>query len=126
MKEGAHVATGWATRARISAGAALLLFQLAGIVYARGVDTRYFAWAPYDRISIFELKARRGSEELGPEEIAARYRLPNSKRDNRAIEHVIAVVRQVETSKDVAERVEAELRYRVNGGPERTWRYPDQ
>lgn len=110
-----------AGRARTCLGCLLLGGQVFGLAYARTVETRYFSWAPYDRISIYEVRAIHEGRVLANDEIRARYRLPNLGRDNRSIEHVKAVIDQVERGFPVSARADVTLIYRVNGGAETRW-----
>lgn len=111
-------------RARALVGVGFLGFQLFAIARSRVVPSRYFAWAPYDAISLYELDVRIEDRALTTAEVEARYRLPSLGRDNRSIQHVIDAVRQYEETYGAADDAEVLLRYRVNGGPERGWRWP--
>lgn len=111
-------------RLRLTFAIAFLLAQVASIAYARFVPTRYFAWAPYDAITLYELEVRIDGRELEDRELRRRYRLPTLGRDNRAAQHVIDVVRQYEETYGAGDGAEVVLRYRTNGGPEQTWRWP--
>ena len=104
-----------------------LLFgvQLAGIVYARFVPTRYLCWAPYDQISFYRIEAQRESLALTPAEIEARYRIPAAGRENRSIHNLLSTIAQFETTYGRADGVRVHVRYRVNGGPEQVWNAPD-
>lgn len=61
---------------------------------------------------------------LREEEVARRYRLPSLGRDNRAIQHVIDVVRQYEQTYGQQDAAHVLLRYRTNGAKERVWQWP--
>ena len=121
-----ETASPFGRRIRLLVGVGFLAFQLFAIVRARFVPSRYFAWAPYDAISLYELQVRIDGREISREEVAERYRLPSLGRDNRAIQHVIDAVRQFEETYGAGDGARVLLRYRVNGGPERTWRWPDE
>jgi len=112
-------------RLRALVGIGFLVFQLYAIARARFVPSRYFAWAPYDAISLYELDVRIDGRLLTTDEVRARYELPSLGRDNRAIQHVIDAVRQYEATYGVGDDATVLLRYRTNGGPERSWRWPD-
>jgi hypothetical protein len=107
-------------------GASLLLFQLGAIGYARFVPSRYFCWAPFDAQNEFVIDARVGGRELTAEEIRRRYRRPQRGVDNRAVQHVKDIIIGYETTYGAGEGAEVVLRYRVNGGEERTWRWPQE
>ena len=105
----------------------LLLFfaiQLAGLVYARTVPTRYLSWAPYDQISFFEMEVDVGGKRLTPAEVEGRYRLPASGRENRSIHHVLNAVVLYEQTYGVGDSAAIRVRYTVNRGEEEVWTYP--
>lgn len=104
-------------------GIAFLALQLGGILYARTVPSRYFCWAPYDAITLYELHVIVGNRQLPPAEALQRYRLP-SFRDNRSIQHVIDIVQQYEQTYGRADQATVRLRYRTNGRDWQEWRYP--
>jgi hypothetical protein len=98
--------------------------QLAGVVYARFVPTRYLCWAPYDQISFYEIEAERDGRRLTADEIGARYRMPPDGRENRSIHHVLNGITQFEATYGRADHVTVRVRYRTNGRPEQTWTLP--
>lgn len=112
-------------RFRLALAVAFLLAQVASITYARFVPTRYFAWAPYDAITLYDLEVRIDGHQLERREVRRRYSLPIG-RDNRAIQHVIHAVRQYEETYGARDSARVILRYRTNGGRERTWRWPER
>jgi hypothetical protein len=101
----------------------LLLAQVAAIAYARAVPSRYFAWAPYDSLSVYRLDVVINGRALGPDAIARRYRRPQEGRENRSIQHLIDIVRQYETTYGRRDRASVLLRYRTNGHEQRVWRW---
>lgn len=109
---------------RVGLGALLLSAQLGAIVHARFVPSRYFAWAPYDRITLYRISAEVDGRRLTPAEIRARYGLPAHGRDNRAPRHVVDILSGYERTYGSREDARVLLRYRTNGGPERVWRHP--
>ncbi len=121
---GARVTHCWPTTLRTATAVALFAFQLAGIAYARFAPTRYVAWAPYDRITFYELDVRIDDRSLSPGEIRRRYRIPAAGRDNRSQAHVMAIVRQYEQTYGAGDGARVRMRYRVNGAPPEVWRWP--
>lgn len=113
-------------RPRFVVGVAFLAAQVVAIGYGRVGPSRYFAWAPYDAITLYSLEVRIGDEALNTEGAARRYRLDSPGRDNRAIQHVIDAIRQYEQTYGAGDRADVLMRYRTNGGPERTWRWPER
>lgn len=104
--------------------AAVFLVQIAGIVHARFVRTRYLCWAPYDQISFFRIEADRGGQALSPTAIAERYRMPAAGRENRAIDNVLQTIAQFEATRGRLDPLNVRVIYHVNGGPEQTWHAP--
>ena len=103
---------------------ALLSAQIIGIAAARFDPERYFCWAPYDEITRFEIRVTIEGRTLSPEEVRARYRLPDPTRDNRSHANVIAVIAQFERTYGAGDQARVELNYRVNGGEPRQWQWP--
>lgn len=107
--------------------ATILAVQVVTVAYARTVDTRYLAWAPYDQISFYELEVVVDGDSLSAEEIVGRYSLRlwleegvARGRENRSIAHVLTYVRRAEAD---AAALEITVRASVNGRPveEQTW-----
>jgi hypothetical protein len=99
--------------------------QVAGIVYARFVPTRYLCWAPYDQLTFYRIEADTLGRSLTEPAIAARYRLPPIGRENRSIHHVLNAIAQFESTYGRRDSVRVRVVYRINGGPEQTWTAPD-
>ena len=101
--------------------------QLWGIVRSWTAIDRYFCWAPYDAYTEYAVQVRGSEGWLRADEIARRYRIPISGRDNRSPEHIIQVFRQYESTYGLADpALELRLSYRVNGGSEQTWSWPEK
>jgi hypothetical protein len=111
---------------RVGTAVLLLTFQAVMIVHARFDDARYFSWAPHDAQNEYVIEARSEGRSLSDEEVGARYRIPARGVDPRAIAHVIGLVEQYETSRGAGGDIEVVVRWRTNGGAERTWRHPDR
>ncbi len=109
---------------RFRIGILFLTIQFVSILYARFIPARYLCWAPYDSINEYSIGVTLESgEKLTDTEIKERYRLPAAGRDNRSIEHVIRVIRQRESYKQVPKSVL--LKYRTNGGVWKEWAWPE-
>jgi hypothetical protein len=108
---------------RTAIGLAFLLFQIAAIVYARFVPTRYFCWAPYDMQTDYVLEVRLGGGSLSPSEIRRRYRRPARGVDNRSVQHVIDIIEGVERRLPREQQAEVRMTYRINGKEERFWQW---
>lgn len=110
---------------RILIPAALLLFQLCAILYARTVPTRYFCWAPYDTQTEYTATATVNGHTLTPKEFLARYRRPARGNDNRSPQHVIDMLEQAETiHQTLGDKTTIDMKYRVNGKQMLEWRWP--
>ncbi len=101
----------------------LLLFQLGMIGYARFVPTRFFCWGPYDSQNKYQIQVVLKDRELTPREIKARYRFPQSGYDNRAIAHIIKILRQYEETYGRSDKAFVKLTYSVNGKKEQVWQW---
>jgi hypothetical protein len=92
---------------------------------AHPVDCRrWFAWAPNDYITEYELSVRIGGRALRPEEIEARYRVPAEHFQEGAAQHLIDLVHQYETTYGRNDSAQVVLDYRVNRRAPRRWRWP--
>jgi hypothetical protein len=109
---------------RTGIGAALLVFQLGAVVYARFTDARYFCWAPYDTQTEYTIEAALSGKALTAQEIRARYRRGPKGVDNRSPRHVQDILAGVETLYHPGDPAEVTLRYRINGHEEQVWRWP--
>lgn len=108
---------------RMMLGVLVLTAQVAAIGYARVVPSRYFCWAPYDALSVYELGVALDGQPLPAEAALARYRLRGN-RDNRSIQHVIDIIEQYEQTYGRSDRATVRLRYQTNGREWREWRWP--
>jgi len=102
----------------------IFAIQVAGIIYAKFVPTRYLCWAPYDQISFYRIEVDKEGRLLSPDEIERRYHMPAAGRENRAIQHVLNAISQYEATYGRTDRVTVRVVYRVNGKPEETWTLP--
>ena len=106
-------------------GAAILAFQLAMIVYARFVPSRYFCWAPYDVQTEYWITTVVNGRKLTADEIRTRYRRTPHGTDNRSPQHVIDMLEQVEQKRArLGEQASIVMKYRVNGKDVQEWRWP--
>ena len=95
-----------------------------GIAVGRFVPVRYFCWAPFEETSFYEIEATLNGTQLDPSGILKRYGLGQQGRNNRAIHHVIAVLRWQE--KHSIEQAQVRLKYQTNGGEEQIWVWPEE
>ena len=116
----------WWLPMRTAAGVALLVFQLAMIVYARFVPSRYFCWAPFDIQTEYKLQVSLNGRALSGPQIRARYRRPPAGTDNRSPQHVIDIIRGYEENYGHNDPAQVLMRYRVNGKQEQMWRWPQR
>jgi hypothetical protein len=108
-------------RIRIAAALGLLGAQLVAIAYARFAETRYFAWAPYDQVSEYEIHAVVDGATLSDSAIRDRYRLPAQGRNNHSIAHIKGHLRCYEQTYGKGTPVEIRLTYSLNGTARQTW-----
>lgn len=108
---------------RTIVGVSILAFQLAMIIYARFVPSRYFCWAPYDVQTDYSITAVVNGRRLTDSEVRARYRRPQHGTDNRSPQHVIDILRGYEERYGRRDHARVILRYRVNGKGEQLWRW---
>jgi hypothetical protein len=106
--------------------AALLIFQLGAILYARFVPTRYFCWAPFDTQTDYVATSVVNGHQLTAAEFQKRYRRNQHGFDNRSPQHVIDMLEQVEEKRAaLGENATIVMKYRVNGKELREWRWPE-
>ncbi|MCB1122048.1 MAG: hypothetical protein KJT03_10895 [Verrucomicrobiae bacterium] len=101
----------------------LILGQIAGIVVARFLPERYFSWAPYEEVTLYEIKASVDFKNLSPHEILERYGLTPVGRQDRSIHNVISILRWRE--KQDGQESQVILTYSTNGGPQHVWQWPE-
>lgn len=106
------------------AGVAFLGAQLVSILVAPFLPVRFFCWAPFDEHTRYAIEATVDGRALGSEEIARRYRYPQSAWEVRDIDNVISIVRQYEQTYGAGDGAKVTLTYRTNGHEERTWMWP--
>lgn len=109
-------------------GIFLVLFfslQVMGILAGRFTESKYFCWAPYDEISIYEIRVVILENDLDSDEIRRRYRKTPKGRENRSIHNLISIVRQYETTYGSQDGATVEISYITNGHRKETWVWPD-
>lgn len=104
---------------RFAIGLLLLGLHAGALIRARFADDY---WAPYDRQTRYEIGVSIGGEGLAPSQIQARYRRPAEGFDNAR--HLFDIITRAEQTFEKWGRSRVAVRYRVNGGEEREWRYP--
>jgi hypothetical protein len=117
---------GWANLSRVVLASAFLAWQIVMVFYAQKTPSRFFCWAPNDRVTDYVLEVKVGGRDLTPNEILHRYRIPGGKavRENMPY-FVISIVQQYEETYGRDEHAEVRLRWTTNGhGPEESWQWP--
>ncbi|MDX6769418.1 MAG: hypothetical protein SF051_07790 [Elusimicrobiota bacterium] len=114
----------WPLAPRPLLAASLLAAQLACLGYSFFTPLRYFRWSPYDRQTRFSVEVAVGGRRLTPEQALARYRLPAHGWDQRSPANVLDKIRQYEETYGRGDGARVRVRYDVNGGPVREWRWP--
>ena len=106
--------------------ASLLSLQVIGVIHARFSPERWFGWAMFHTYAPYRIQVTIRGEPLTPEQIAARYRIPASDVERRAIAHPIDIVRRTEETRGAADEARVTLRYHEGRGPEQVWRWPER
>lgn len=97
--------------------------QIGGIFYSRFVEERFFCWAPFDQISLYEVRVELNGQSLYSQEINQRYNLPSTGRENRSIHNVFDIISQYEETYGKDESVSIKVTYRINGKAEEEWNF---
>lgn len=113
---------GMGTRATI--GTSVLMFQVAMIIYARFIPSRYFCWAPLDTDSDFAITVFVHNRALSGQEVRQRYRIPERGHEGRSIQHVKDIISQYEQTYGRADGAQVTLTYRINGVNPQRWIWP--
>lgn len=98
--------------------------QFAGLVIGRCTNVKFFAWAPYDELSYYEVSVSQGGEPLSAEEIKERYRRSAVGRENRTIHNLIAIIRQYETTYGRADSAQVLIDFNIHGRRPAKWSWP--
>lgn len=99
------------------------MVQVVGIIYSRFVDERFFCWAPFDQISLYEIQVKINSQFLSSQKIRERYNLPSIGRENRSIHNLFDIITQYEESYGKGESASILVTYCTNGKAKEEWRY---
>ncbi|TVP97499.1 MAG: hypothetical protein EA359_19535 [Balneolaceae bacterium] len=99
-------------------------FQVIGILAGKFTESKYFCWAPYDEISLYEIRVVIMDNDLNSDEIRRRYRKNQKGRENRSIHNLISIVRQYETTYGAQDEANVEISYITNGHRKETWIWP--
>lgn len=99
------------------------LLQVVAIVYSRFSEERYFCWAPFDQISVFEIQAKINGVEFSPAEVRSRYKMQSPGRENRAIQNVFSIIKQFEQSYGKEDAVVVKVIYSTNGKAKEEWSF---
>jgi hypothetical protein len=96
------------------------LLQVLAILSAQYQDTRYFAWAPFDQITNYEIEVKKNGIYLTEDEVYSRYGFLSG-RENRSIYHVFDQLRQFESTYFPGDSIEVEVTYSTNGKSPEKW-----
>jgi hypothetical protein len=105
--------------------AIFFILQALGILAGRFTESNYFCWAPYDEISIYEIRVVIHENDLNSDEIERRYRKSQKGRENRSIHNLISIVRQYETTYGFQDGATVVISYVTNGHRKETWHWPE-
>ncbi|MGF1657308.1 MAG: hypothetical protein ACFCU3_10055 [Verrucomicrobiales bacterium] len=106
--------------------AVFLAVQAAWVVRCLRQPTKFFAWVPYDQISIFSCKVYVNGRRLSNKEVGQRYRFEYLFRENRIIGHVIFAIERRENMRKPGEKVAVELNYSSDGTEPKFYYWPDK
>lgn len=99
------------------------LVQVLGVLYSQFLEERYFCWAPFDQISLYEIKAEVNGVVLSQAQIKGRYNLQGNGRENRSIDNVFSIIRQYEESYGREEKAVVKVIYSTNGKAKKEWNF---
>ena len=102
----------------------ILALQASMVIRSRFVESRYFCWSPHSTQVRFDLDVSVHGRKLSRMEAAQRYRLWDAEWEAHAAQNLIDTIETFERTYGRDDRAEVSLRYRVNGGTEKTWRWP--
>lgn len=97
--------------------------QVFGIAYSRFLEERYFCWAPFDQISLYEINLAVNGVIFSPEEIKGRYNLQGNGRENRSIHNVFSIIKQYEETYGKEDKVVVKVIYSTNGKAKEEWNF---
>jgi hypothetical protein len=102
----------------------LFLVEIAGVVRARYVPTRWFSWAPNDYAVGYSLQVLLNGEALTPEQIGKRYNVSPSGVYENPVENLIEILTERERTYGRTDGAEVVLTYRPNGETPKEWKWP--
>ncbi len=91
------------------------------VLIATQTDQKYFAWVPYDEIAKYEIAVKLNGEELSPDQVRQRYKIPKSGYENRSIAHLFSFLSQYEMTYGKDENASVEVIYSINGKDSKKW-----
>jgi len=103
-----------------------LLLQLVSFVYARFVPSRWLAWAPNDYAVDYTLSVQVDGRTLSNGETEARYGLPPKSMYENPPQNIMDIVRQYERTYGRKDHAQVLLQYRLNGGSQQQWQWPEK
>ena len=111
---------------RRTAGIIFLLAQLALVIHARFVPTRWLCWAPNDYVVQYELHINVRGRNLDPAETQKRYQLSSHGWYENPAENIMDIVDQYEQTEGKDDAAQVLLLYRVDGGETKQWQWPEK
>jgi hypothetical protein len=106
-------------------GIAFLLLQVAAVIHARFVPSRWLgAWAPNDYAVWYRLQVRVQDRPLSPDEVGQRYGLRAESVFEYPPQNLMDIVRQREQTYGRDDNAQVRLTYHEDRGPTREWRWP--
>jgi hypothetical protein len=111
---------------RNAAGTVFLLAQVALVVHARFVPSRWLCWAPNDYAVQYRLHVSARGRNLDPSDIQRRYHLSSQGWYENPAENIMDIVRKYEQTEGKNDIAEVQLFYRVDGGETKQWQWPEK
>lgn len=113
-----------AMNVRNTVGTLFLLAQVALVVHARFVPSRWLCWAPNDYAVQYQIHVSAQGHNLNPPDIQRRYHLPSQGWYENPPENIMDIVSQYEQTVSKDDAAQVLLVYRLNGGEIKEWRSP--
>jgi hypothetical protein len=111
---------------RSTAGVVFLFAQAALVAHAHFGQSRWLCWAPNDYAVEYQLHVTARGRELNPSEIQTRYHVADHGWYENPAANIMDIVRQYEQTDGEHDAAQVLLMYRLDGGHEQEWRWPER
>lgn len=110
-------------RALVALGTLALLIELVVVVGGAVGASWWFDWGPNDHLFTYRISASVSEHRLTDAEVGDRYRTAPSGIYENPIDGLFGIVRSYESTYGRHNSARVVIRYRLNGGAERVWRW---